>query len=71
MYLDGSTAAGFSHLFALTVLAQLADLTAGTTGTNLPLFQTPSIQGGYSLSTDDTDIRTQKPSRNDKEVLMS
>ena len=58
MDLDGSTAADGSHLPALAVLAQLADLTACTAGTILPLFQTPSIQGGDSLSTDNTNIRT-------------
>ena len=58
MDLDGSTAADGSHLPALIVLAQLADLTAGIAGTILPLFQTTSIQGGDSLNTDDTHIRT-------------
>ena len=57
---DGSTAADDSYQPALAVLAELADLTGttGTAGTNLPPFQTPSIQGGDSLSGDDTDNRT-------------
>lgn len=57
---DGSTAADDSYQPALPVLAELADLTGttGTAGTNLPPFQTPSIQGGDSLSGDDTDNRT-------------
>ena len=57
---DGSTAADDSYQPALVVLAELVDLTGttGTAGTNLPPFQTPSIQGGDSLSGDDTDNRT-------------